>query len=424
MRNREPLSGCAYAGAINTLSQIRGSIALSHGPRSCSQISHQMILSSARRTFSFTGHIMRHMIDPHILSSDMSESVMIYGGSDNLEKAIEKATVDRPDCIFIVTTCASGIIGEDVLSVMENAKKKHDDIEFHLMNADGNISGDFMQGVIDSSIMVASEIVDWASIPEGRKVNLIGEKNIAMNHEHNFHFIKGILNALDLEVNCRFICNTTIDEIKGLNRAALNILAHRDYFGRALSDYFVNEHGLKFTKNPFPIGYNETVDLICELSKYFSADELAQPIISENRKRYEEYMSPLRGQLEGKRIMLVALSQSIDWIVETAKGLGMDIVKVGICDYSQEEGLASRYAHSLPLEMNYDPSKRKDDILDLEPDLVISNYSSVGLPNMASYSVIPLCPDIGFFTGVEMAYRWKNILSLPRTEGWKKDAYL
>jgi len=424
MKNRDPLSGCAFNGAVSALSQIKDSITLCHGPRSCSQISHQRAMSSAKRTFSFTGHLLGHMIDPPIMSSDMSEAVMIYGGGKNLEKAIKRAAERRPDSIFIVTTCSSGIIGEDVTSLINDARSRYRDITFHVMMADGNISGDFMQGVIDASLMVADEMVDWDVEPMDDMVNIVAEKDIAMNHEYNFNIIKEMLQDIGVRINCRFICNTNANEIRNFNKASLNILAFKDYLGRAIRDYLAKEHGAEFSKHAFPIGFLETVEWLEEVTEHFSKQDFLGGVIDGNRERYDGYMDVLRPELEGKSMMIIAASQNIDWVLEAAFDLGMEIVKVGICDYSQEEGFRSRYLGKLPLEMNYCAKKRFEDIMDLSPDIVLSNYNSVGLPDISNYSVIPLCPDVGFFTGVEMAYRWKNILSLPKCEGWKLDAGL
>jgi nitrogenase molybdenum-iron protein alpha chain len=44
----------------------------------------------------------------------MDERIVIFGGNDSLEKGLRRIAQGNPKAVFVVTTCASGIIGDDV----------------------------------------------------------------------------------------------------------------------------------------------------------------------------------------------------------------------------------------------------------------------------------------------------------------------
>ena len=66
---REPLHGCAYNGAMNLAVQIRDSITISHGPRSCANLSLQSISSLGRRSLLEKSIVLPVQLRPNILSS-------------------------------------------------------------------------------------------------------------------------------------------------------------------------------------------------------------------------------------------------------------------------------------------------------------------------------------------------------------------
>ena len=125
-----------------------------------------------------------------------------------------------------MTACAPGIIGDDVHVAMEAARDGFtQSIPVIPITTDGDINGDYMQGIIDSMIAVAERYVDTAVTPEPDAVNIVAEKNLASNTEANYAAVKSMLDALGLKVNCRFIRDCTVDQIIRFLRGRVNLLA-------------------------------------------------------------------------------------------------------------------------------------------------------------------------------------------------------
>jgi len=93
---------CAPLGASIAFRGIENCIPLVHGSQGCSTYIRRYVIS--------------HFKEPvDIASSNFSESSAIFGGGENLKKALDNLVRQyRPDVIGIATTCLSETIGDDV----------------------------------------------------------------------------------------------------------------------------------------------------------------------------------------------------------------------------------------------------------------------------------------------------------------------
>jgi nitrogenase iron protein len=418
----EVLHGCAFNGAAHTLAHIQDTVTVGHGPRSCSYISSHGAASAARRTANRYGRaVLPDRLASPVLSTEMDERVVIFGGNDSLEKGLRNAAEDNPKAIFVVTTCASGIIGDDVRVAYDAAAEALGKTPVITVNADGDINGDYMQGIIDSMIAVADRYIDRTVAPGQDTVNIIAEKNLATNTEGNYLAVKSMLDALGLRVNCRFIRHCTTEEIAHLLRGRVNLLASSDLCGRTIRAFLMDRYGAPFLSSPFPVGFTATAAWVGELAALFGKGPQGENLIRQERAAYEEALDPLRASLEGKRVLVVTQSYQIDWVLDLAFDLGVEIAKVGVLASSWDEDFVTRYEGRLPLALSYTRSERDEDIRNLEPDLTLTNAAWRGQPDNARIDVIPILPDVGSAGGVAVARRWVNIMKLPPKEGWRYD---
>lgn len=421
---REPLHGCAFAGAVSTTTQVQDAITLAHGPRSCSHIASQTILSSGMRTFRQHGIAVPEQLTPMILSSEMSESVAIYGGSETLCTALRTALRRQPRAIFIVTTCPSGIIGDDIGQAISQVSSEGAVPPILVIGSDGNIQGDYMQGVINACIEGAATLVDPHCTPQDDLVNIIAEKNIATNADANMARITELLKTLGLRVHCRFVRRTSFEELRGLLKAPLNLLAYNDHMGRILSDMLITRFGATMATHPFPVGVAETHAWIDEIARFFGRTHQAETAIAQFREVYDQRVRVLRRYLQGKRLLIVSYNHDVDWLLEIALDLEMEVVKVGVMNYCVDYQFRTRYTDRFVVETNYPPEQRDDDIVRLKPHLVLTNYVPQHVPIATHVDSIPMCPDVGFASGLRLAERWATLLKAPVQEGWRHDRAL
>ena len=419
---REPLHGCAFTGAINITTQVREAVTVAHGPRSCSHIALRTILAGGIRSRRHGGDLLPRQLAPTLVCSDMNEETAVYGGGDRLRQTLRRVLADRPPVVFVVNACPPGVIGDDLEAIIRDIAGDFPGLPILPITADGNIRGDFMQGVLNACTEGAAALIDPALSPEGDRVNVLAEKNIANNAESNFRIVADLLGCLGISVNCRFVRDTRVEDLKDFGKASLNLLAYDDHFGRVLRDFFTERFGSAFAAHPFPVGFFESERWLTDIAMHFGKTGAAKQLIRNHRQRYRQQMDPLRPYLTGRRLMIVSYIHDVDWILESAFDAGMTVEKVGILDYTQEHLFRTRYEGRFVVQTGYTAEQRDKDLIDIRPDLLLCNYVPGTLPITVHADGIPLCPDVGFGGGVTLARRWATLLKAPIREGWRDDA--
>lgn len=417
MVRSEPLHGCAFNGAVSMSVHIRDAVILAHSPKSCAYISWQTISSSGRRRLFERGALLPVSLSPNFESTDMGEAEMIFGGMDKLKETLERISDGHPRAVIVVSSCPAGIIGDDVDQVKELAVPGTPVVT---VKADGNLTGDYLQGMLLAYTELARQIVRRGVKTVPNTVNVVFEKVVAKNTDSNFEIVREMLSKLGVTVNCRFLCETTYDRLENFLSAPLNLLAYRDYTGKILESFFTEEFGCRFFEQQFPVGFQETERWLAGIGEFFGRPEAAERLIESSRRSYGERIAALRPVLHGKRLMVITYNHNLDWILKTALDAGMEIVKLGILNFSQDEGFRTEFS-GLPVEEDYDRTRRAGDIAAFRPDIVLSNYESSLTYENCVADTIPMCPDVGFFSGVLMAERWAKLLDFDLQGEWKRD---
>lgn len=420
----EPLHGCAFNGAMTMSSNLKDAVILAHSPKSCTYLSIQTISSAGRRTLFERGNILPSSLIPNVLSTDMSETDMVFGGSENLLSKVKSILNSKspPPAIVIVSSCPSGIIGDDIDDALSLSTER---TKIVTVKSEGNLTGDYLQGMLMAYTSLAKQIIDRSVEKRERTVNIVFEKVVARNTEMNFQRLKTFIARMNISVNCRFLCNTSYASLRDFCSAELNLLAYRDYTGKILEDFFIKEYGASFFEKQFPIGFKETSDWLLALGKLFDASDEAKSIISENEIIYQNRIKSVRPKLEGKKLMIITYNHELDWILNAALDCGMKIVKICVLNFSQDEGFRSSLPEIDGIEVveNYDKDERSSDIKRLKPDIILSNYEPVSEQSYIT-DTIPMCPDNGFFTGLEMVERWSRLFSKSKEGEWLNDRKL
>ncbi len=417
----EPLHGCAFNGAMSVSVHIRDAIILAHAPKSCAYLTFQTISSSGRRALFERGALLPVSIAPNLECTEMGEAEVIFGGMEKLEEKVQEIKAAKPRAIAVVSSCPAGIIGDDIDKVRLLADPG---LPVVTIKADGNMAGDYLQGMLMCYTSLARQIIrqDVPVVPD--TVNIVFEKIVVKHTNDNFQVINGFLSRLGLKVNCRFLYETTYDSVENFCSAQLNLLAYKDYTGKMLRDFFTREYGSVFYDAAFPVGFAETEEWLRGVAAFFGRPQAAEAIISEHKERYEHEVKALRPVLSGKRLMIITYNHELDWILETAVDVGIEVVKIGILNFSQDEGFRTRLNLPLPVEENYDRGNRASDLKRYQPDILLTNYASSIADKVFVADTIPMCPDVGFYTGINMAKRWARLLQLNLKGEWRQDERL
>ena len=249
---------------------------------------------------------------------------------------------------------------------------------------------------------------------------------VAKNTETNFHIIRDFLGRMGIRVNCRFLCETTTEALRNFCSAPLNLLGYKDYTGQILQDFFEREYGCRFYPEQLPVGFAETAAWLRGVGEFFGKADIAEEIIAENQAIYHKRIAAAQEALAGRRLMIITYNHQLDWVLSAALDAGIEIVKLGILNFSQDEGFrtALPQAAELDIEDPYDPEKKLEDVKRLAPDILLTNYQSEMEGVDIMLDTIPMCPDVGFFSGLEMIERWTRIFGSGQEGDWTNDRHL
>src|SRR5664279_2905363 len=97
-----PCTLCAPLGAVLATTGVQGALALLHGAQGCATYIRRYLISH-----------FREPVD--VASSSFGESQTVFGGEDNLSRALDNIEQQyHPDIVTVATTCVAETVGEDV----------------------------------------------------------------------------------------------------------------------------------------------------------------------------------------------------------------------------------------------------------------------------------------------------------------------
>ena len=302
--------GCTLTGALAVTTGIKDSVTIIHGPPGCAHHNFSLLHATILDNDC--------MVIPSVMSSGMSEHDVIFGGEEALMKVINEVASQDPGIIFVLSTCITETIGDDVLAVTQNAG-----VPVCMVPTGGFLGGDFEMGFSRALIAVSNLALPASTTREpdqkiSNSVNLIGEKNLEYEVKQNFLEVKRLVSLLNLTINLRFAHDITRSDIYRLPFASVNIM--REPALSAVGDHLQSTFGIPYISS-FPLGISGTLSFIRNVAVLsgFPPDE-ALDIEIEHHEEIFQGFSDLRGARV--RFTIPVESQEYPLIKEISEVIG------------------------------------------------------------------------------------------------------
>lgn len=417
----EPLHGCAFSGAASVTDSVTGLTTVMHSPASCAGYAFQMSSGSVIRSWNGRTPGVTGFSDPDVHCTGMSENAAVFGGTRELRSLMESQMASGKRDFAIISSCPSGIIGDDVGSVISSLKAGHPDLRVAFMEEDGNAAGDFMQGVIDAGIGLARTFCSRGERTDG--VNLVGVKCISSNCTGDIGIVSRLLSGIGVGVNCTFPGVTDIRSIERIADGRMNLLMNPDRFSAELARFLKDEYGIDRFANTVRPGITGTSAWLSEVAGMFGREEEAARLMEGLDAEYRGMLSGLAGIMEGRTYCIMAMGRDIDWIIETADRLGMVRKRTYVIDrpdYSNDLDVSGTYG-DVEMRSMEDAEGILAEVDGIMPDMLIAP-APVRVDPRIRQSYITTIPDPGPFSGRRMAEGWARSVLSPDREGWRDDA--
>ncbi|MDR3255614.1 MAG: hypothetical protein LBT31_08590 [Synergistaceae bacterium] len=303
--------GCSTSNATCAVALIQDSAVISHGPVGCAGCLHEFAF-----TYRVNG-VHRGVKNPkqrHIFSTNMDENDTVYGGNEKLALTIREAYARvRPNVIFIVTTCASGIIGDDVQGVSDEAEAELG-IPVVPIFCEGFRSKIWTSGFDAGYHGIARKLI---KPPVKKQNDLVNIVNFWGTDVFGEWFKR-------LRLRANYITPyATVKQIETSSEAIATIQVCST-LGSYLAAALEQEFGVPEINVSPPYGVEQTERWFRELGRMTDRNEEVDVFLCEERERWTPEIESIRAKLSGKTAYVTAGASHGHALLGLLKELGLE----------------------------------------------------------------------------------------------------
>ena len=282
---------CKFWTAFMVINGIRHTVPVIHGPTGCTY--------SVASAYKMGSCEYRGVpLEPTTCTS-LGETNVIYGGERELLEAIKEAdTKYHPDLIAVLSSCCSGIIGDDVETV---AREAEGTVKARVLaiRSEG-FGGDFRSGYEDAF----SAIMGLMDPPEKTMedtINILGARVGPTYTEwaEDLDEIRRLLNAMGVKINAVIAGGCTVEEIRRAREVELNASWCYDW-GQKLGQLMEERYGIPYSRTGQPYGPRATEEWIMGVAKPLGLEGEAERLIRDEMGQVRDEVNYLRDVFGGK----------------------------------------------------------------------------------------------------------------------------
>ena len=289
-RKLQQTSGCVLNFYLTVrVATIRDAAIIYHGPVGCSSSSlgYREIFRSIPPELGRPANFELNWITTNLQQDDV-----VYGASEKLKKAIFKAEKRyNPKAIFILTTCTSGVIGED--------------IEGAVAEVQGEVKATIVpvhcEGVRSRLVQTGYDAF-WHGVlkylvkePQKKQEDLVNVASMLSYTWQDRLEIKRLLEKVGLRVN--FVPEfATVEQFEKLGEAAVTAPlcpTYTDYVSKGLKQEF----GVPYFLYPSPVGIKNTDEWLRQIGKYTGKEDEIEELIAEEHKLWVPQLEAIKKKL-------------------------------------------------------------------------------------------------------------------------------
>ncbi len=291
--------------ALRIVSQIESAVPLIHGPIGCSW----------QRKFL---NIVPGPIVYYTPCTAWTEFEVVYGGEGKLLSAIvELYHRFHPDMIVVLTTCASDMAGDDVASIVEEARKQ---VPAIIVYSTGLKAGKFRQvGAQDVLLSIAEQYV--LPYVEEKNLDIIENSvNIQSTGVHGGSEVEELAEAIrgiGIRILKIYFQNVKVRDLLYMARSELNITPYRQLWAdlvstrRGIRQYYIGNYDEPDIEKAHPSGIEGFKKVFLEIGKHFDKEGEAEEYLKLLERKHEKELEKLRSALKDVKIAIDSYSANI-----------------------------------------------------------------------------------------------------------------
>jgi nitrogenase molybdenum-iron protein alpha chain len=237
-----------------------------------------------------------------IIVTNLDEKDVVHGGEKKLREALNLAKErHHPKLIFVFTSCASGIIGDDVDAIASEIQGESPDTIIIPIHCEGFKSKICASGYDASFLAIDTYILKDA--PKGKTVpgllNLFAPPTVSFADQME---IEHILEELGVTVNY-IPFYSSLEKIRRIPDAQASTAICK-VFADEFMEELKEKYDIPYSHTIMPIGVRNTGKWLRGVAAIMGKTEEAEDYIKKQQEQYLPLVADLRRRLEGKRAVI------------------------------------------------------------------------------------------------------------------------
>ncbi len=368
---------CQQINSLNALMSMEDSVFIAHSPQGCTGCATlgiiQYRIGQAHRG-------IREMKTPRLIVTNLDQKDVIMGGEKKLREAVQKA-VKRydPKIIFVFSSCASGIIGDDIDSILYDLQSETDAILVPI-HCEGFKSKVCASGY-DAALQAIGKYLMPKEAPKEKEKGLINLFSPASISYKDTVEMERMLERLGLHANY-IPFNSSYEKIQKIVQAEASTSICK-VFGDEFMKELYEEYGIPYSHTVMPIGIRNTDKWLRGVAKVFNKEEEAEEIIRQEHERVIPKLEHIKEKLRGKRVFICGGTGRSFAAAALIDDYGMKLVGIETPTYDADAQDDVEYLNSIHKDYiidvaNMQPFEQANLLQTLKPDVFI------GVPTWAS----------------------------------------
>lgn len=424
---------CQQISALAELMSMEDSVFISHSPQGCTGCASN---AADRYRVGQAHRGVKVIRNPHLILTNLDQKSVIFGGEKKLREAVNDA-IERyhPKLIFIMASCASGIIGDDIDAIAASMQKETEALIVPI-HCEG-FKSKICQSGVDATFIGVSKYILPKEKPKKKEnlINLLAPHSISYADQQEMVRMLGLLG---LEVNL-FPFYSSLEAFQKIPEAVASTSICK-VFGDEFMMHLEREYGIPYSHTVMPVGMRNTDKWFLGIAKVVGKEKEAQEIIESEHKRILPLVEDIRKRLQGKRVFVSGGTGRSFACAALLEDFGMQLVGIETPTYDEYAQEDIEYLNSIHKDYVVDvafmqPFEQSNLLKNLNPDVVIGvpHYAvRLGIP--ATYALDAKRPTMGYsgllYLGNKIADQLENpgyikkiskYMKLPYRESWYEE---
>lgn len=372
---------CQEINSMAALMSLEDSVFVVHSPQGC------IGCASMGNDLYHVGQAHRGVSpirNARIIVTNLDEKDVILGGEGKLREAIGLAN-DRyhPKLIFIFSSCASGIIGDDIDAVAADLQKEMPPLIVPI-HCEGFKSKVCASGFDTAFISIAKYILQGKKRPKEKGlINLFAPTSVSYKDQLEMERMLGLIG-----LHANYIpFYSSLEKIKKIPAAEASTA-----ICKVFADEFMKElektYDIPFSHTVMPIGVRNTDKWFLGIASLVGKRAEAEQYIEQEHRRVLPEIRKIRARLEGKRVFICGGTGRSFAAAALIDDFGMKLVGLETPTYDEDAQIDIDYLNGIHRNFvidvaNMQPFEQVNLVHKLKPDVFI------GVPTWSSRLGVP-----------------------------------